>query len=916
MAYPQRVEGWDKVLGEPIFARDFLHFEGSKKHKPWARTKYQALLIQAEHADRKCVFDREEVDRAVEEKAVLERPRVITASDLIDAGIEPLERNEVPIFGHNWLVPDDSVAEHIGQPVAILLFKSPSDLRAFQRWVKEHHGRPVRYDRPPAEPNGNPIDDPVEDVRGLLDPLLFAVQKGHDPARDYGSTHCVRIAPDRGSFWTINPGMEAAEKRAIDLELFESVHTVERAIAENTAADGPGWRVIRRVFSTQVTDPMFLEPEAGLAWWDRRANVLRLLLGTQSPHGDCADILTVFNKAKLKGLSEAKIELIACYPGGAFGGRDVSSFPMYLALAAVFAKDGPVRLCYDRFEQFQVGIKRHASAVESVLGYSVDGPGDRKVTLEAFRSIIYLDGGSEMNLTRPVVTLAALHAAGPYRIPRTVISAFGVRTGGAPAGSKRGFGIPQVTFAIESMIDEIADLARVDPIELRLDNVLRQGDSDVAGFPLGYPLANEAICKEALKHQLWTERNERKQNREESLNAPGTERLLSYGVGFACCMEAFGTTRDGVCAAVELTDDGQIIVTTPAVDMGQGSATALALVAAQALDVRQQFVEGQQRIQVDIGATKAFESLRLREVGEAREDSQGETPRLINSSSASMTSFHHLHAVEQACGILRKFSIKPAAQRLRGQGLDSPSLEEVAHRAHVDRLPVGVMVHTYFQGEYARASFTIEGIPSPCKVDAVALRRPGGRYTRQPRAEVWYPREPMGKYPRSLYASVGHIVGVEVQHHTGRVRVIEAVTLLDAGEVHHEDLVRGQVEGGFAMGIGYALMEWLPPAPRGVDGSWNLDRYKVPKPRDMPFEDLKKGRMDVVFVDPLRDHPHSDVSRLPRRKGIAEATMTTVAPAISNAVAHATGLRFNSLPITEKRLRHQLLRLERHEARS
>ena len=670
------------------------------------------------------------------------------------------------------------------------------------------------------------------------------------------------------------------------------------------------------MFSTQVTDPMFLEPEAGLAWWDRDANVLRLVIGSQCPYDDREDIRSILKEAKLEGLSAANVEVISCYPGGAFGGRDVSSFPMYLALAAIFA-DGPVRLSYNRYEQFQAGVKRHASVIENILAYGVSGSGKRKaVKLEAFRSTIYMDGGGELNLTRPVVTLAALHAAGPYRIPRTAISSFGIRTRGAPAGSKRGFGIPQVTFAIESMIDEVADREEVDPIKLRLRNVLRQGDCDVAGVPLNYPLANAAICRRALKEPLWQNRDKGKRQYESTVNGRGGERLLSYGVGFACCMEAYGTTRDGVFAAVELTAAGEVVVLTPAVDMGQGSATSLAQVAADVLDVRQPFVDGRQPIRVEIGQTAVFDALNLCEGRDSSTASgtQDQTLKLINSSSASMTAFHHLHALGQACEILKEFGVDPAARRLGEGRHENYSLRDAARRAHADGLPVGVMVHTCYQSRYAEASFTINGATFRRPVDAVALRRGGGGYDRLNREQVQYPSGEALRYPRSLYASVGHIVAVEVQHHTGRVRVVDVVSLLDVGEVHHRDLVYGQVEGGFAMGIGYALMEYLPPAPAGVDGSWNLDQYKVPKPCDMPFGDLKRGEMTVRLVDSDRKSSGQDHTPGARKKGIAEASMTTVAPAVANAVAHATGLRFNSLPISEERLRRELHRLQEEEA--
>ena len=123
-------------------------------------------LIRAEYADRVCLYDKAEVQRGLAETSAPEPAVVITASAVEQAGIAShLEKGGAAIFGSNWLVPERKEAEHIGQPVAMLLFDSPSSLRSFRRWVKEG-GMPVRYGPSPVQPgHGNPVTGPEQDVR-------------------------------------------------------------------------------------------------------------------------------------------------------------------------------------------------------------------------------------------------------------------------------------------------------------------------------------------------------------------------------------------------------------------------------------------------------------------------------------------------------------------------------------------------------------------------------------------------------------------------------------------------------------------------------------------------------------------------------------------------------------------------------
>src|SRR5262249_31434689 len=134
-------------------------------------------------------------------------------------------------------------------------------------------------------------------------------------------------------------------------------------------------RTLSATYRTQVLDPMFMEPEAGLAWLDASTQTLSLVLGTQSTNGDLSNTLALF-AAPACPVPAQTVRLHSCSPGGGCGGRDVSPFPPLLALAAAYAApfgNLPVRLALDRYEQFQGGLKQLDSEVQQQIAFDDSG---------------------------------------------------------------------------------------------------------------------------------------------------------------------------------------------------------------------------------------------------------------------------------------------------------------------------------------------------------------------------------------------------------------------------------------------------------------------------------------------------------------------------------------------------------------
>lgn len=859
-----RIDGRAKVLGEKVYGADMRPAD-----RGWGDLK----LLHALYLRAGSVGTVKRVDTSLL-PSDLQPIDVVVAQRLLDANVAPISSGPA-----RWILGVGDVAVHPGQPIALCYFDDISRMRDAAQWLREggsvheivHDGRLPEFD-----------------VRRLSSPLLASVERERPEAYGRATTY-VRFDDPTEGFSAFANGdhnvlavSEAAEPDAARRDRNRIARARWQQIESLLASEG--WRVIDRTFTSPTHDPMFMEPESGIAWWDAARGTLRLVAGTQSPFKDRSNLIAAFKGMVGVNLTEAKLDIAALLPGGGFGGRDDSTFAVYLALAALFSPH-PVRLAFDRFEQFLVGIKRHAATIHHQLGFDSNG------MFQALISTTTLDGGGEKNLTGAVVGLAALHSAGPYAIPRSVVIAEGIKTPGAPAGSMRGFGIPQVCLAMESVVDEAAQVLAIDPIELRRRNALSTGGLDVRGAPLIHDLANVRLLDAAAAEPLW-------QTREAERKARSIEGVVAWGVGFAMCMEAYGTTSDAALGGVEIAVDGTLTVHSSAMDMGQGAATAVAMATRPVLSRIADRVDLEDPAEFDgvLQSVKAISS------------------KPVNAMSASMSAFHKVHAVEIAAQGLRRWTLEPAARALAGVGPDvSVSFDEEGARvgaqtfgfdalgqhAHAHGLPVEVLAHTYFQQRFSVADFELDGITIPAlSADVLHAKRAGQSASFEvTRSNLVQPTSADRKTTRTLYASAGHIIGVEVNLRSGRVRVTDAVCVLDAGQVLHEPLLMGQVEGGFAMGLGMALHEEIPPYPVGVDGRVNLHRYQVARLRHMPSPDHFK----VTLVDLPTASVLADGIEPRAYKGVAEACMTTVAPAVLNAVAHATGRRFHTVPLTASR---------------
>lgn len=854
-----------KVLGEKVYGYDFY-----PTTLGWGDTYRHAVIIRSDFVGSNV----QAIDTTV-------CPERFSPSHIVDSKYFTEQKISLNAgwTGNPLFCSFGNAPEYIGQPIAIAYFENSHKCRSFKHWIRQD-GNSKKFIK--RENRTTILAE--QDIRAILSPVCSESWRNYDSL--YGKpSHFIRVAgespsdPDRFSY--INNGYHDPflhDPDSSDFSARDAYNEVSNQVAHKDSIS------VHLGFSSSTNDTMFMELESGCGWWKPEVREIHIVVGTQSPEKDRSTIISIFRGAA----SNCKVNLIATPPGGGFGGRDISSFPILLALAAYGEKDGyPVRLAYDRFEQFQVGIKRHAFAAEAIL--TVDRKSNQ---ISAFKTRMAFNGGGTPNLTEAVVGLAAIQSAGPYIIPKVAISSYGYKTAGATAGSMRGFGIPQATFVIESLVDAIANQIKEDPIAFRISQIVEPGDRDCSGYSIIHPVATKTLCEIASKEVLWTRREEERTSRSTD--------TFAYGVGFACCMESYGTSSDAVFAAVELHPTGPIVFSS-AVDMGQGSSESLCQSVKEHL--------GRDAIDAHLGLDSFFDSLDL--VYEAKDDVPEEkrARKRANGASASMTAFHHMHAMREAANILLIKTIRAAACSLvKNDEVDltwtpagtltcttSSATKEIEWKDLYDQAlkmntPLGAMVHTFFQESFAVGTFRFNNNTFVGEFDGLSLKFDNA-YLPVERVAVNYPKFVGAAPRRTLYAGAAHIISVIVNRRTGNVKIDEIVSLLDPGEIINRSLLEGQVEGGAAMGIGMALKESLPIPLDGVSSDWNLDRYHVPRVEDVPTAKSHK----FIFA------PHTSTSGSPvRHKGIAEATMSTVPAAIANAIFHATGRRYTALPITKE----------------
>ena len=489
-----------------------------------------------------------------------------------------------------------------------------------------------------------------------------------------------------------------------------------------------------------------MEPHAAVAVWSE-TDGLTIWASSQNPYSVRVEL------AKMFDVPLARIRVVVPHLGGGFGSKTYAKLePLAAALARVAGR--PVRLAASVAEAFQT-VRRCAARVHVRVGFRRDG------ALVAVECDADYDVGAYADIGPRVVQKGTYTATGPYRVPHVELAARAVYTNTTPGGAFRGFGVPQLAWALESLVDAAADRLGRDPVELRRQNFLAHGEEFAPGdTPIDGKL--EESLSRAAEAIGWT-------------RASAADR----GRGVAAMLKA--SVAPSVSEAiVRLHTDGSVSVLASAVEMGQGTRTVLAQIAAEVLCVPLARVTV---VQPDTAVTPYDQTT-------------------SSSRSTTMTG----RAVQVASEDVREQLLRITAEAL-GVATRDLTLDEGAVVAPARRLPYAEVLLLRFG--MSGGELIGRGVIAPGRTAA-----------------------PLGGSTPFWEMAVG-AAEVSVDEETGAVRVERYVSVADVGRAVNPLLLEGQDEGGVVQGLGHTLLEEMLYA----DGhllNGTLLLYRVPRADDAP----------------------------------------------------------------------------------
>lgn len=352
--------------------------------------------------------------------------------------------------------------------------------------------------------------------------------------------------------------------------------------------------IIEGEYHTPVQEHAYLEPEAGVAYYDEQGRIA-VAVGGQWAHEEQEQI------AHSLGLEIDQVRVIHPAIGGAFGGREDISVQIVLGLAVLRLREKginrPVRIVWSREESIIGHHKRHAYHIKTRWAASRDGK------LLAAEVDITADGGAYMYTSNKVLGNATINCTGPYDIPNVKVDSRAVATNKVPGGAFRGFGGPQGAFAAESQMNKLAEKLNMDPIALRLKNALTKGALSSVQSPLPGIVNVSQVLQSCAEKSFWKQEKNKWVRK-----SPGKSRgVYKRGIGFACGLKNVGFSsgyQENAWATVEIHGSKnieEVIVRHAAAEVGQGTHTAIVQMTAEALNVP---VDKVRIISADTGETR------------------------------------------------------------------------------------------------------------------------------------------------------------------------------------------------------------------------------------------------------------------------------------------------------------------------
>ncbi len=581
----------------------------------------------------------------------------------------------------------------------------------------------------------------------------------------------------------------------------------------------------------------YIEPEGVLAVPTREGGVV-VYAPNQSPfvnHGNLALVLD---------LPHNLVRVIQPPVGGSFGGKDDIIYESSAQVAKLALITGrPVRMVFSREESLIASYKRDAMRMHIWLGADADG------TLRACKFDGLLDSGAYASESSFTAWRASIHAMGAYRYDACDVDITAVYTNNGYYGAFRGFGNTEVCAAIEQAIDEMAYKVGMDPLDFRLKNCLRLGDETVHGQRLTESVGLADCLMTVRRLSDW----DRKRAEYDRANRRGDPPAgapwgghggppLRRGIGVAALFHGTSLGAEGhdyANATIAIEQDNSIDITSGLTDYGTGSRTVFTLIAAEELGVRPERIHMQRPdtdTAIESGPTVASRST------------------MLGGNAMRIAAMNLRQTLDYAAADL--LGCEPHQLVRHGEAYVGPSEEPVSWErvvAHAREMGLALSAH----GKWT--------------APRISWDHHAGRGT-----------------PYMAYHFGAQVAEVEVDMGTGNVQVVGFWAAHDPGKVIFPQGAYGQLYGGIAQGLGYALMEQITFV-NGYLQETNFESYLIPTAVDVP-------EIVGTFVEkPFSHGPYG-------AKNIAEPAMVPTAPAILNAIYHATGRRIRDLPANLERV--------------
>ena len=588
------------------------------------------------------------------------------------------------------------------------------------------------------------------------------------------------------------------------------VHQVSVRKGEIDKAFAEADIIVEGRYYTPAVEHAYMEPESCLAERDGAGGIV-LKTGSQGSQEYQEMIAESLNLP----VDKVRVILTAC--GGAFGGKEEPAGQIHAALAA-FKTGRPAKLVLTREDSIRTSTKRHPMHLWMKHAATKDG------RIIAVSSKVIADAGAYISQSKPVVFRSAVTAAGPYVVPNFAADSYGIYTHNNPAGAFRGFGSTQACFAAEIQMDKLARALHIDPAELRRKNGFvpgaRTGTGQTLRDGVGYVATLDAVsgALELMKKEFAA--------------APRPENVkLGFGIASSYKNVGIGTgLSDHAGAIIELMRNGRVEVRTGAAEMGQGSDTVAAQIAAEVLGVPYSLID------------------------------------VVSCDTALCPDGGMTTGSRQT--FVTGNAVKGAAEALKTELAQYwPKAEPTAESLSA----------TYRAAKENWASVLFEYTYTPPKT-----------YPHRTNADPEPGRQPEEYDIHYAYCYASAAVALEVNTNTGEIRVLKVAAAQDVGKALNPTNIRGQIEGSVAMGLGYALSEEFRQDENRILTD-DLKKLGVPRITDIP-------PIEVFIIEEAQTKGPFGA------KGIGEVGINPIAPAVSNAVFDAVGVRMQSLPIRKEKV--------------